>query len=110
MKAKREPRNRRATGEKPPVKEEKRDVLGKVTQALELPRTIFSDTPQIELMGNREAIVEGCQGVLEYDENTIRLNLGAMMLQFTGRDLTMKCLTGQNVIVQGFFHSIEFLT
>ena len=33
-----------------------------------------SSGPHVELIGNREAVVEGCQGILEYDEGRDGLN------------------------------------
>lgn len=63
----------------------------------------------IELSGNTEAIVEGCKGVLEYDENTIRLNLGKSSVKFTGVDLCLKCMNAENVIIEGYITSVEFL-
>lgn len=63
----------------------------------------------IELLGNREAIIEGCKGILEYDENTIRLNLGKLSVKFSGIDLCLKCMNTENVIVEGNITSIEFI-
>lgn len=48
----------------------------KLTQELEIPQAALRGVSHMELSGNREAIVEGCKGVVEYDEGIIRLNLG----------------------------------
>ena len=79
-----------------------------LTRALDLPEGVFSDFSQISLSGNREAVVEGCGGVLEYDPALIRLSLNKMIVQFTGRGLEIKCMTGESVIVQGFILGVEF--
>ena len=54
--------------------------------------------------------VEGCKGVLEYDEDMVKLNLGKMILQVRGRDLNIKGLTDDAAVLEGYFLSIEFLT
>lgn len=79
--------------------------------ALDMPPGVFSNGfAQISLSGNREAVVEGCAGVLEYENALIRLSLGKQLVQFTGRDLQIKCMTGDSVIIEGFILGIEFIS
>lgn len=81
----------------------------KAFKALELPVDTVSGLPHLELSGNREAVVDGCRGILEYDENIVRINAGKMVLRFTGRGFHIKNLKTDSVMIQGFFTSIEFL-
>ena len=100
-------RNRRQL----PVEEMPKDKMAsKVAKVIGVPEDAFTAQPQIELSGNREAVVEGCQGILEYDECVIRLNLGKMMLRFCGRNLQLRCMAAQSVVVEGYIMSMEFLT
>lgn len=64
----------------------------------------------MELNGNREAVVEGCGGILEYDASVVRVKAGKMILRFTGRGLVIQCLTADSLVVSGFITGIEFLT
>ncbi|WP_052446702.1 YabP/YqfC family sporulation protein [Candidatus Soleaferrea massiliensis] len=98
-------RNRNRTNEEQTPKQ---SAASKIARVLDVPQNVLSTMPTIELMGNKEAIVEGCKGVLEYDEETVRLNLGETILKFTGRDLALKCMTSDGVIVEGYILSIEF--
>lgn len=82
----------------------------KLARALDIPEGVLSGFSQISLSGNREAVVEGCAGVLEYDSETVKLSLGKMMVQFAGRGLQIKCMTGESVIVEGYISRLEFLT
>lgn len=63
----------------------------------------------MEINGNTEVIVEGCGGVLEYDTESVRIKAAKMMVHFTGRGLTIKCLTADSLVVTGFITGIEFL-
>lgn len=63
----------------------------------------------MEVNGNREAVVEGCGGVLEYGDDVVRVKAGKMVLRFTGRGLEIKCLTADSLVVVGFITGIEFL-
>lgn len=61
-----------------------------------------------EINGNREAIVEGCRCILQYNENIVKISVKKMSVSFSGRHLVIKCLTHDSLIVQGFITSIEF--
>lgn len=64
----------------------------------------------MEVKENREVIVEGCRGVLEYDTDVVRIRAGRMTLRFTGRCLVIRCLTADSLVVEGFITGIEFLS
>lgn len=84
--------------------------LRKLTGMLDIPPSALSGIPQIELAGNREAIIDGCQGILEYDDNIIKLTTGKMSVKFTGRGLQLKVLTHDSAVIEGFISNIEFIT
>lgn len=77
---------------------------------LEIPPSSLSGISQMEIAGNREAVITGCQGVLEYDENVIKLTTGKMSIRFMGRGLQIKVLTHDSAVVTGFITNIEFIT
>jgi sporulation protein YqfC len=52
-----------------------------ITRNLDLPQDAVSGYAHIELSGNREAIIEGCQGVVEYGDNLISLNTGKLTVR-----------------------------
>lgn len=83
-------------------------IAGMLAQMFGMPVTVAQGLPEIELLGNREAIIEHYAGVLEYNDHVIRLNTGKLILKFTGRDLRLKCMTVDSVTVEGFFTSVEF--
>ena len=65
--------------------------------------------PHIELLGNREAVVEGCQGILEYDDDVVRVRAGRLVVRFTGRGLRIRCMTADSLVVEGFLRGMEFM-
>ena len=66
--------------------------------------------PCIELSGNREAVLEGCRGVLAYSPELIRVNTAGMIVSFVGRDLDLRCISESALIVAGFITRVEFTT
>ena len=68
----------------------------------------LSSTPCIELSGNREAVIEGSKGVLEYTTECIRVNTVGMVLVLSGRELNLRCISDSALIIDGFITSVEF--
>ena len=99
----REERNRHARqAETPPE-----TAAERIARALEMtPSTLGA--AQIELAGNREAVIDGCKGVIAYDEGMVRLAIPNMTVLYRGRELGMRCLAGESVIIEGIIDAIEF--
>lgn len=64
--------------------------------------------PCMELSGNREAVLEGCRGVLEYSPQAVRVNTGGMIVSFFGRELDLRCISPSALIIGGTITGIEF--
>ena len=87
-----------------------KERIERVLDVMQIPSAALTDTTHFEMNGNREVIVDGCKGILEYDENVIRINTGRMITEFTGRNLSIKSMTEDALIVKGFITSIKFVT
>ena len=66
------------------------------------------NTPCIELSGNREILIEGSKGVLEYSAETVRVNTQGMILSISGRELNLRCISDSALIIDGFILSLTF--
>lgn len=80
----------------------------KTFAVLELPPDMLSGMAHFEFSGNREAVIEGCRGILEYDENIVRLQAGKLTVRILGRGLALRNLRRDSAIVSGFITSVEF--
>lgn len=63
-----------------------------------------------EIKSNRQAVIEGCQSIEQYDENMVKIKVQKMYVSFFGKDLNIKCLGFDALIIDGFITSIEFNT
>ncbi len=90
-------------------KKERRSFRQKVSDSMDFPLETLYNLSQIQLTGNREAIVEGCKGILEYDDCMIRLKTKSMQISFWGSGLMLKCLNTDNVIIEGKLERLEFI-
>ena len=85
-------------------------LLERAEETFELPAGALTQAAHLELSGNHRAVVEGCRGILEYEEGVIRLNTGSGVIRFTGTDLSMSCMTEVSAVVVGSILSLEFLS
>ena len=76
---------------------------------LDLPETSLTDGPTLEVGANREAVLDGCRGILEYTRQEIRIAVREMTLRFTGDDLCICAMDGGSLTIRGLIRAIEFL-
>ena len=72
-------------------------------------QSFISGMVQIELLSNCEAVVEGCRSILAYDEMEIKLATEKMKIAFYGRELSLKNLNSESVIIVGIIDRVEFI-
>lgn len=76
---------------------------------LPLPEALNNE-PKIEMLGNREIIIDGCKGVVEYGENLIKLNTGEYVLSVIGDGLIIKSFDGSVAVISGKIAEITFVS
>lgn len=62
----------------------------------------------IEMFSNKEIVIEGCLGVLEYNEEYVKLNLGKGSMLLCGRDFDIYEFENKSIRICGFISNIEF--
>ena len=94
-----------------PRKKEKptpKTVKDMLVDQLELPRTITDNLCYMEMLGNRQVIVDGSCGILDYDDKKIRLNTGKGTVCFEGSQLQIKSLDCEQAVITGLISLVEF--
>ena len=84
------------------------DIKKNAAASLGVPLAAIARCPKIELIGNREATVDGCRGVAEYGDAAIRLNISGGSICFFGTDLQITCLYSNEATIKGFICNVEF--
>ena len=85
-----------------------RDAIDFLGRSLELPENAIAKMGKTELIGNREATVDGCRCVVDYSNEKIVLNIGSGNIKFCGSDLIITTLSGNIAVIKGLIASIEF--
>ena len=90
-----------------PEAKAKPNIFG-LGQGLEESAVAFLPGVRVEVLSNKQAIVDGCRGIIEYSDTLIRLSADRLILKFTGTDLEIKCLSQQNMVIEGQILSVEY--
>jgi len=85
-----------------------KNKLRKAAHVLELPDNVVSNEAHIEITGCNEIVIDGCKGILMYDENGIKINAGKHSVQISGGSLLVSSFNDENMIITGRVKSIEF--
>ncbi len=65
--------------------------------------------PRLVIDSNREIVVEGCRGILAYSNQLVHIRADKMELKFKGRNLELKSLTPENLLIFGELFCIEYV-
>lgn len=83
-------------------------LLESIGRNLDLPQEALAGYAYIEISGNREVIVEGCRGVLEYSDTVVSLNTGKLIVKITGCELTVVSMQNTQAIIRGVIAGVEY--
>lgn len=63
----------------------------------------------IELRGNKEMLIEGCDLLKSYSEDEILLSLDTVDLKIKGVNLIMEALSDDRIAIGGVIFAIEYI-
>lgn len=61
-----------------------------------------------EVCSNRRTVIDGCDGIIEYTQETVAVKSGRMKISVNGRDLRLTVLTDSAAVVEGIIKNVEF--
>ncbi|MHB8065959.1 MAG: sporulation protein YqfC [Ruminiclostridium sp.] len=81
----------------------------KVTEMLELPKEIVLNMPKLTMLGNGDLIIENYKGIIEYDEDVVRINTTAGIIKVMGEGIYIKEISTESIMIYGNILSLQFL-
>lgn len=90
------------------IKRKAKDKFRLFGKALQISDDPFSKLAQITLKGNREIIIDGCYGIIEYSDCLISVNIGNSTLKIMGFDFSISDYSESNITVKGIIKNIDF--
>lgn len=85
-----------------------RNLSSKLNNILNLPPHITTNQPQFQLSSNRELVIEGCFGLVDYSSEMITIRTSKYCVTIYGRGLTLQYLEQTIVQIKGFITKLEF--
>ncbi|MCK9216336.1 MAG: sporulation protein YqfC [Firmicutes bacterium] len=83
-------------------------VVEKLAEVLELPKDIILDISKIIVIGTDSFTIENHKGIVTYCDNKISINTGIGVITIIGKDLIIKSILEEEIIIKGQLSSIEF--
>ena len=87
------------------IKKQKQQLL---TERNTLGSSLLAQESHLEFCSNRELLVDGCKGIVEYNYTLIRLHIPEGQLKVSGRELQIACMSEDSLIVRGFLSGLEY--
>ena len=87
------------------MKEREKRIKEKFSDMMELPKELLLDIPRMTVLGNEDVLIENYKGIVEYDENVIRLN---NRINILGEKLNVEEITDSEIMITGVISNIEF--
>ncbi|MEW9124819.1 MAG: sporulation protein YqfC [Thermotaleaceae bacterium] len=85
-----------------------KEIKESLSELLELPKDIILDLPRITLLGDMQMYVENHKGIVEYSQIRIRVKVKNGILRITGKELSIKSIVTDEIIICGSIESVEF--
>ena len=63
---------------------------------------------RIELFSNTQAVIEGCKGVIEYNDNYLKLRLSEGAIVLVGDNFDIVSFEEKTICIKGKINSLEF--
>lgn len=83
-------------------------IESRMARILDLPLSVMPDVFHLDMSGNREAVLVGCEGIREYAEGCISIGVKELIVQFCGENLQIRSMNEGTVVIEGIIHSVTF--
>lgn len=84
-------------------------TTNKIIKAFDLPQDLFLGLSNISFSGNREIYISNHRGILNYGQEEMVILLKDYQFQIKGKDLCIISYSKDELTIQGYIHSMEFI-
>lgn len=86
----------------------KTDKINLLKFSDEVPAVISKNLPLITLFGDSQVQIDGCFGIIEYEDCIIKLSVKKGFITFMGKDLKITSFTDYQIVFTGTVTALEF--
>ncbi|EGL19947.1 MULTISPECIES: sporulation protein YqfC [Paenibacillus] len=76
---------------------------------LDLPQDVVQDIPRITMIGNVQLYVENHCGVMHFSSEMLRLQLTRGKLEVSGKELVIRAILTEEVLIEGIIADIRYM-
>lgn len=84
------------------------EIKSSLSELLELPKDIVLDLPKITMIGNLQVYIENHKGIIEYSNQRIRINTNIGIIRIIGKNMYIRTIVTEEVIIVGEIETFEF--
>ncbi len=81
----------------------------RMAELFDLPADLVAGLAHMELLGDRQLLLEGHGGILSYSDTQIDVSAGGMVLRIQGAELALRSMTDRELRVRGRIDSVSFV-
>jgi len=85
------------------------ELRARMAELFDLPADLVAGLAHMELLGDRQFLLEGHDGILSYSDEQIDVSAGGGAVRIRGAGLALRSMTGRDVRIRGRIDAIEFL-
>ena len=74
----------------------------------EMPKELLCNLPRITLIGDVQMLLENYGGIIEYNDELLRLKVREGEVVVTGKDLKIKNFLSDELLIEGKIASVEY--
>ena len=79
----------------------------RLNDILEIPKEIYSNTPNLIITGFEDMVIENYKGIIEYEDYYVRVSTFIGIVNIHGINLKLEKMTEDNIKIIGKIESIE---
>ena len=80
-----------------------------IAEALDVPLDALCDVPRTEIVGKSEVVIENFRGILDYNDDSFKINTKSGIIKIEGTDLVIESITDESVCLKGNIIRLEFI-
>ena len=89
------------------LKKHGQNILEHTAQIFDLPAHVVAGLTRIEIIGDKGVSIENHEGILEYEENVIKINTKLGIVQIKGTNLELKNMSRNQLSIKGEVFSVD---
>ena len=80
----------------------------RILKETEIPLLTLGSGVRVTVSDNLRADIEGAEGIVDYDNNTVKLKSKKLVITITGNDLCINQYSDAMTSVEGFIHFVGY--